>query len=287
MPNVNTTYKDRLFRKLFGFEERKNDLLSLYNALNGTSFDNPDALEINTIDDVIFMKMKNDVSCLVDGNMALFEHQSSWNPNMPLRGFLYFGKLYSKYLDSLTQSVHSHRLIKIPTPQFFVLYNGDVGRMGPNREKAILKLSDAFDHPPKEGEFEWTATVVNINYGYNSGILNACQTLKEYSLLVDRVNCKRNAGLSIKEAVVTAVDECIEEKILFPYLRDHKAEVIDVCLTEYDEKKHLASERMDAFNEGKIRTIISLRLDGDISVEKAASKLDMNVEDYLKLEAAR
>ena len=73
--------------------------------------------------------------------------------------------------------------------------------------QAMLQLSDAFDHPPKEGAFEWTATVVDINYGYNAGVLNACKTLKEYSMFVDRVNCKRNAGLNV-----------------------------EVCITEYNEK---------------------------------------------------
>lgn len=246
------------------------------------------------------MKMKNDVSCLIDGNMTLFEHQSSWNPNMPIRGLMYFSELYHKYIDASPYSVYGTSLIKLPTPQYFILYNGDVKKMKDDPERMILRLSDAFDHPPKEGTFEWTATVININYGYNARILNACQTLKEYSVFIDKVNRKRADGSSVSEAVLTAVEECIEEKILFPFLSDHKAEVMDVCITEYNEKKHIEAERRDSFKEGQIEgraegkaagkregqieTIVSLRLDNILSIAQAASRLKMSENDYIQLE---
>lgn len=127
---INIKYKDRLFRLRFGSEEYKEDILSLYNALNDSSYCNADDLTITTIDDVIYIKMKNDVSILLDGNMPLWEQQGSINPNMPVRGFMYFGNLYSQY-------------VKV------------------NK----LKLSDSFMNKTDNGEFEWTATVYNLNRG--------------------------------------------------------------------------------------------------------------------------
>ena len=89
---VNREHKDRLFKIIF---QEKSDLLCLYNAINGTTYDNPDDLTITTMEDVIYISMKNDVSFLVDCRMNLYEHQSTYNPNMPLRGMFYFSK-YSK-----------------------------------------------------------------------------------------------------------------------------------------------------------------------------------------------
>ena len=92
----NREHKDRLFKFIFGkdTEQSKRWRLQLYNALNGTNYTDPDALKINTIENVIFITMHNDISFLVDTEMNLYEEQSSRNPNMPLRGFFYFSILY-------------------------------------------------------------------------------------------------------------------------------------------------------------------------------------------------
>ena len=88
---VNRRYKDRLFRFLF---RNKRDLLELYNAVNGSAYTDPEDLEIITLEDVIFMKMKNDLSFMVYDQLNLYEHQSTFSPNMPLRGLLYFAQQY-------------------------------------------------------------------------------------------------------------------------------------------------------------------------------------------------
>ena len=139
--NVNKEYKDRLFRFLFGREENKEYALSLYNALNGTSYTNADELEFTTIEDVVYMGMKNDVSFMIQNFMPLYEHQSSFNPNMPLRGLMYFGKLYDRYMEKNHFNRYGKILIKIPTPQYIVFYNG----LEEHEEKEILRLSDAFE----------------------------------------------------------------------------------------------------------------------------------------------
>lgn len=152
---VNYQYKDRVFRDLFGAEERKENLLSLYNALNGTEYQNLDDLEITTIEDAIYMGMKNDVSCIIDNCLSLFEHQSTYNPNMPLRGLLYFGKLYDKFINVNGKNIYSRRLIKIPTPQYYIFYNEE--KELPDR--TVLRLSDAFETPTRDGECQLLPTV--------------------------------------------------------------------------------------------------------------------------------
>lgn len=243
---VNYQYKDRVFRDLFGVEERKENLLSLYNALNGTDYQNPDDLEITTIEDAIYMSMKNDVSCIIDNCLSLFEHQSTYNPNMPLRGLLYFGKLYDKFIKVNGKNIYSRKLIKIPTPQYYIFYNGE--KELPDR--TVLRLSDAFETPTRDGEFEWTATMVNINSGNSQELMAHCQVLQEYSLFVDMIRQEAKGTNDIAAAVTKAVDACIEQGILKDYLLARKSEVIDMVLTEYDEKKTLAAIAREEFEEG-------------------------------------
>ncbi|MCI6983283.1 MAG: Rpn family recombination-promoting nuclease/putative transposase [Treponema porcinum] len=99
--SFNRQYQDRLFKAIFGREEHKDWLLSLYNALNGSSYTDPSAIEINTIEGIIYVTMKNDISFLIDSQLNLYEQQSSYNPNMPLRGLMYFAELYQKHLTEL------------------------------------------------------------------------------------------------------------------------------------------------------------------------------------------
>ena len=153
--NHQSEHKDRLFKYIFGKDSKKSKKwrLQLYNALNGTNYKNPDALELNTIENVIYITMHNDISFLVDSQMTLYEQQSTWNPNMPLRGLFYFAQLYQIYLTQNDKNVISSQLVKIPTPKFVVFYNGT--KDDPDSWK--LKLSTAFEHPDESGDFEWTA----------------------------------------------------------------------------------------------------------------------------------
>ena len=233
MTETRRAYKDSVFRRLFGDPENRDALLSLYNALNGTNYTDPEQLEINTIEDVVYMGMKNDISCIIDCRMVLFEHQSTYNPNMPLRGLMYFSKLYDQYVETSRKSIYSSRLIKIPTPRYFVLYNGRKEAA----DKTLLRLSDAFIRPDESGNFQWTAEMININRGHNHKLLESCRLLSEYVQFVDRVEDFRKKNYSTDEAVKAAVDECIRDNILRSFLLKHKSEVIDMCITEYNERK--------------------------------------------------
>lgn len=265
---------------VFGYEKYKGNLLSLYNALNDTCYTNLDDLEITTMDNALYMSMKNDVSCIISNNLALFEQQSTWNPNMPLRGFMYFADLYNKYISTGSLGIYRDKLVKLPTPQYYVFYNGD--RDMP--DKQLLKLSDAFIEPPREGCFEWTATILNINYGHNKKLLSNCKTLSDYGILIKTINDYKQKYNDINAAIENAIDYCIEHDVLKDFLLERKTEAMHTLLTEYDEKKTMEYLRQDAYDdgvtEGEMKLMVSLickKLSKGKSVNQIADDLEEDV----------
>jgi hypothetical protein len=242
-------YKDRLFKFIFGQEsdDSKKWRLQLYNALNGTNYNDPDALKINTIENVIYMTMHNDISFLVDSQMTLFEQQSSWNPNMPLRGLFYFSQLYQIYLTQNDENVISSQLVKIPTPKFVVFYNGT--KDDPDSWK--LKLSTAFEHPDESGDFEWTATVINMNPEHNKRLHKNCKPLYHYNSFVYRIKSNIDNGMSRDEAIEKAVDFAIKENFLDGFFKTQRAEIIGMILTEFDEEQAHRIWRKDGYIDGR------------------------------------
>lgn len=240
---ANRQHKDSMFRDLFGAPERKGNALALYNALAGTSYDNLNELELTTLDDVIYLNVKNDVSFLVGDEVVLFEHQSTRNPNMPLRGLLYFSRLYSAYIASRDLNLYGRRLIELPAPRYFVFYAG--ADAVPERDE--LRLSDSFGG--REGGVEVVATVLDVNAGRNGDIMEACEALRGYAAFVAKVRSGM-AEKGLGRAVADAVDECIAEGVLADYLRGRKAEVIDMFMTEYDAEHQRELDRRDARQEG-------------------------------------
>lgn len=276
----NRNHKDRVFCMVFGYEKYKGNLLSLYNALNDTCYTNLDDLEITTMDNALYMSMKNDVSCIISNNLALFEQQSTWNPNMPLRGFMYFADLYNKYISTGSLGIYRDKLVKLPTPQYYVFYNGD--RDMP--DKQLLKLSDAFIEPPREGCFEWTATILNINYGHNKKLLSNCKTLSDYGILIKTINDYKQKYNDINAAIENAIDYCIEHDVLKDFLLERKTEAMHTLLTEYDEKKTMEYLRQDAYDdgvtEGEMKLMVSLickKLSKGKSVNQIADDLEEDV----------
>ena len=240
MTKVNRTYKDTLFRLLFN--DRKN-LLSLYNAVNHTNYTNVEDLEINTLENAIYLKVKNDVSFVFNFYLNLYEHQASLNPNMPLRDLFYVSDL----LQAITaeENIYSSSLITIPTPRFVVFFNGDDDMP----EKMVLRLSDSFSHWEEEPELELKVVVYNINKGMNQDLLESCQTLKEYAQFVQMF--RENLRQYEKEtAAKVTIDTCIKENILSDFFRKHQAEAMAMCLYEYDEEKHMEMERREHYERG-------------------------------------
>ena len=239
---INQEYKDRVIRKLFG--ESKENALSLYNAVNNSAYTNPDELEFNTIDDAIYMGMKNDFSFLFCTDLNFYEHQSTWNPNMPVRGFIYLARIWDGYIHKKRLNILGSRLQKLPTPHYIVLYNGEKDM--PDRQ--TLRLSDAFETPG--GCAELLAEVYNINYGRNAELMEKCEPLRGYAILVDKIRHYRKDGMTTRQAVDCAVNECIAEGILESFLTKHKAEVVGMFLTEYNEAEHIRMEKEESLEEG-------------------------------------
>ena len=220
-------YKDTVFRMLFS--DRKN-LLSLYNAVSGAHYDDPEKLEIVTLENAIYMGMKNDLAFIIDTDLFLYEHQSTYNPNMPLRDLFYISSEYQKLVDK--KSLYSSVLQKIPAPQFIVFYNGTEKE----KDSWVNHLSEAFQNLSGNPKLELEVLTININEGHNPELMEQCQTLKEYA---QYVNCVRRYAkkFELADAVEQAVDECIHKNILSEFLRKNKAEVIAMSIFEYDKEE--------------------------------------------------
>ena len=240
----NTKHKDALFRYIFG--ENKKDALSLYNAVNNSNYTNEDDLEFTTLDDVVYMKMKNDISFLFCSTLSLYEHQSTFNPNMPLRGLLYFADLYRQLIPD-SAMLYGKKVFKLPTPKYVVFYNGNDNKMTQDIEK--MRLSTAFEDPTVSGEFEWTATVININLGHSSQLMKSCHALSEYAIFIDKVRTYAKT-MGTLEAIDTAVEECIKNNVLSDFLAKHRREVVNMTLTEFDETRFAEVCRKEGIEEG-------------------------------------
>lgn len=238
---ANRAHKDRLFRLIF---REKKDLLSLYNAVNRSHYQNPDELEVRTLKDVLYLSMKNDLAFLIKNELNLYEAQSTFNPNMPLRGLSYFSRLYQGYVESRKLDVYSSGKIILPAPRYIVFYNGRKDL----EDQVELRLSDSFETADGEEPFlECRALMLNINFGKNEELMQGCRKLYEYSYLVQEIRRGTEDGLALEEAVDRAVDVCLENEILKELLSVHRAEVKHVILTEYNEELHLKN----TFEEGR------------------------------------
>ena len=241
---VNRSYKDTLFRRLFGDETCKGNAMSLYNALGG-SCDDPADLTFTTIEGVIYMGRKNDVSFLVDGELILWEHQSSVNPNMPLRGLIHLAQLYNKHLDLYGLSVYSSRRLTLPSPRYYVFYAGPAEV----EDRFELRLSELFADGANNSCAELVATVININEGHSPEVLEACETLAGYAHFVSLARTYSRT-YARSEAVDLAVRQCIREGVLTDFFTENRAEVIDLFLTEWDEEKYRDLLRREAEEDG-------------------------------------
>ena len=236
------SYKDTLFRMLFNDKE---SLLSLYNAVGQTEYRDASQLEIVTLENAIYMNMKNDLAFIINLELNLYEHQSTWNPNMPLRDLFYVAREYEQLIRK--ETLYSSRLIMLPMPRFIVFCNG---RIPEQAEKLVLKLSDSFGKTSNEPDLELKVTVFNINAGYNQKLMNTCRLLKEYSLYVARVRLYA-AEMELDQAVERAVEECIREGILSDFLLKSRAEVISMTIFEYDEEREKELIKKAEFESGR------------------------------------
>lgn len=227
-PEARRSYKDRIFRMIF---KEKEALLALYNAMNDTEYTNTDDLIITTLENAIYLGMKNDISFVIFDWLFLYEHQSTQNPNMPLRNLFYVADLYS----ALTRDefLYGEIAVSIPAPQFVVFYNGEKEM----EERVVLKLSDLYKPTVEHPSLELETIVLNINKGYNVALMEKCRELHDYSTFVALVREKQRSGLPLILAVNDAVEECIRNNVMADFLRKNRAEVLKVSIYEYDEEE--------------------------------------------------
>ena len=289
------TYRDTLFRTIFGGKDDRSKrwLLSLYNALSGKNHTNIEDLEITTLEHVIYVSMKNDLSFLIHSQMCLYEHQSTVNPNMPLRGLLYFSQLYQQYIDKHKKNLYGSVLVKIPAPQFIVFYNGDTKQADINK----YKLSDAFitDVSSKDGEtygadFEWTATVININKNHNESLSKNCEPLYYYCEFVNQVKENLSQGMTFDNAVNEAVDFAIKGDLLEGFFREKRMKILDDIYTEFDQESYDETLRNDGRIEGiKQASIANAKIlfeDGKYSAEEISALLHIPIEAFITTQSS-
>lgn len=205
---VQQTVKDRLFRYLF--EKDRNALLDLYNALNGTDYQDALQLEIVTIESAVYVVMKNDLAYILSGTLNLYEHQSTYSPNLPVRFLIYLAQEYQMVIEKAERSLYGTGQITLPTPQCIVFYNG----MKEMPEKRTLKLSEAFENKKVRADVELNVHMLNINYGHNTQLMDKCKVLEGYSMLVAVTRNYMAAEKDIQTALNKAIDYCIEKGIL-------------------------------------------------------------------------
>lgn len=241
---VRRNVKDRLFRYLFGSD--KGALLELYNALNGTAYGDPSELEIVTIESAVYVVMKNDLAYILSGTLGMYEHQSSYSPNLPVRFLIYLAQEYQAVTEKAERSLYGAGRISLPTPQCVVFYNG--AREMP--EEQTFRLSDAFENKEVRADVELTVHMLNINYGHNGRLMERCRVLEEYSRLTAIMREHMLAEKDMQAALNRAVDQCIEEGILREFLLKNRAEVLGMLLEEFDAEKYERTLRAEGREEG-------------------------------------
>ncbi len=247
MEKENREHKDSVFVDLFYQDETaKKNLLSLYNALHDTNYKDETIIRKVKIDDVLYKNFKNDISCEVNGQVLVFgEHMSTINRNMPLRCLMYVGRAYEQLVDSKAR--YRTTLVKIPTPEFYVFYNGE--KEQPLEQ--VLSLSDAFMNLAGENSVELKVKVININSDKAHGILDKCGILKEYSQFISTVRKYSEEESAIKKAI----KECIEKGILADYLKRKGSEVENMLIAEYSYEEDIQVKQEEARQEGILQGI--------------------------------
>lgn len=265
MSNMTRNHKDNVFCMLY--RDRKN-LLSLYNAMNGTTYENERNLEVVTLEEAIYMKIRNDAAFVVDSRLNLYEQQASANPNMPLRDLYYVVEELKKIAPP--SCLHRTTKVEIPAPRFIVFYNG----VTKQPERQVYKLSDMFSRKEKEPGLELTVTVININRGCNEELLEKCESLKGYMMFVEKARDKKATGITLEKAVSQAVEECISEGILSEFFSDHKKEIVEMGIYEFDQEVYDQVLREDGETIGFEKGIVLGKTGIQIYKEISAGKTD-------------
>ena len=281
---MNYEYKSDVFSMLL---QDKRYALDVYNALNGTAHPDPEEVEIQTLSSGISLTVRNDASFIIDSYLNLYEHQSTVNPNMPMRSFFYI----SRHIETLLKDadLYGRRLVHIPNVKCIVFYNG----LEEQPEVQTLRLSDASEHPEKETDIELVCTVYNINKGKNRDLLEQSEVLRGYMTFVNYVR-EFQKNMNLEMALNSAIDRCIEEGVLEEFFQERRREVLKVAMLDFTFERRIELAKRDSKLEGeaegelrgKIRGIIalgkSLNMDENEIVSHLKEVLSVNEEEALR-----
>ena len=272
---INKEHKDRLFCYIFGSAENRQWTLSLYNAVNGTDYSDPDAVDITTMGDYIYMGMKNDVSFLINCDLSLYEQQSSYNPNMPVRLLMYLGRQYDKYIKKTKQNVYGRKQMVLPIPKLVTFYNGIE-----NINDQVLQLSDSF---PKgsdlnKSDVQVTVHLYNITSEGDNHLIRDCKPLAEYSWFIEMIR-KNRKRMGVEPAVDKAIEDMPNDYEIKGFLIGHQAEVRNMCITEYNEAETMQMFKIEG-REDQLISQVCRKLRKGKSVEQIADELE---EDEVRI----
>lgn len=289
--NPNRKYKDTVFRRLFS---EKDKIIELYNALEGTDYGLDTKVEIKTLESVFFIDRENDLCfTIADRYIVMGEHQSTINPNIPLRDSIYFGRIFEHLVKG--DYIYGEKLVKIPTPEFYLMYNGTK-----DWDTGLLRLSDCFESPAPENSMELVVKVVNVSYNEKSEVLQRSETLMGYSKLISYIQEGLKHELELSEAIDASIKRCINEGVLEKFLRENGREIGNMLYEEvtWENVVKLRSDQAyeRGLDEGRkngilklIESLQELNADRNKIAEMVREKYDLSeneaksyMEEYLR-----
>ena len=247
--------------------------LDVYNAMNDSAYTDPDMIQIMRLENGISLSVRNDASFFISNYLNLYEHQSTYSPNAPLRFLIYLTNLLKTTIRK--RDLYSRKRVQIATPHFAVFYNGTEKRP----EKEVLKLSDAFINRTDTPEIELTVTVYNINPNNNTQLLEKSEVLRSYMIFVNRVreNLEHQKKIAqnapeydeaayeeeLEAAINEAIDYCVKHHIMEEFFRENRSEVTKSMVLDYTWERREELIRAEEYEDGKREGLEIGRAEGE------------------------
>lgn len=226
------------------FSDPKN-AAQLYSALDGVPAE-PEDVQYTTLEGVLFVARKNDMAFTVKNRvLVISEHQATVNNNMPLRDVIYYGRTMERLVEA--EAIYRRKLIKIPTPEFYVFYNGDA----PFPAEKVLKLSDAYLEKTDDPMLELQVKVININLPAGHALLEKCRPLYEYSWFIQKIKDYTQEKRDRDEAVTLAVKDCMMTGIFADFVQQHGSEAVNMLFTQFNLEDAKKIWYEEAFEDGE------------------------------------
>jgi len=278
----NREYKASAFTTYFGISE---NAAELYRALSHSENVGPEDIRFTTLSGVLYMARKNDMAFTAKSRVLVVgEHQATLNMNMPLRSAIYYGRTMEKLIDP--RNIYKLHAIPIPTPEFYVFYNGTKEQP----QERILKLSDAYLEKTEDPMLELKVKMININPAAGHPILEECRPLYEYSVFIQKIRDYMESGNTRDEAIKRGMEDCVREGIMVDFIAEYGTEVRNMLFTEFNMEDALEVRGEEKFAEGKAEGkageihIIRQKLRKNMSGKEIAGLLELDENYIAKIE---